>query len=370
MTAASREQPAAVGGGGAAAALAALRPDGPDEMGRELAEGPAAVAATLTEVGRMRRELDAVFRGAPRVVLLGTGASLAMASVAAPAWLPSGRSTVVRQSTEAALDLDGEVFRAGDVVVAISQSGGSPETVSAATLARRAGCRVVAVTADAGSALAALGEVALVTPSGHEEGAATKSELAALAALLAMAGALAADAASASRIQASLETVVADWEAAAALGPVLAAAERTWLVGLGMGGAIAGAAGLLWHEKVHRLAFPTTVSEFRHGPVEAAGPNDAVVLVDVDRPSEARLGYLELLRGELATIGTLLVEVSPSVATTGAGLRLGAEPGPEAALEALLRMQQLARATAHAAGTYQDGFRVLRAIVRAAPPLV
>jgi fructoselysine-6-P-deglycase FrlB-like protein len=355
-------------------ALAAIRPDGPDEMGRELAEGPTAVAGTLAEVERLRGDLDRVLHPDVRVVMVGTGASLAMARIAAPAWLRSGHETVVRQSTEAALDIDGETFRRDDVVIAISQSGGSPETVSAATLARRAGCRIVAVTADGSSALAGLGEIALVTPSGHEEGAATKSELSALAGLLAMAGTLPADDASRVALRTSLEAVVADWGAAARLGPLLASAERTWLVGLGMGGSIAGAGGLLWHEKVHRAAVAATVSEFRHGPIEAAGPRDAVVLVDVDPRPPALASYLDRLRDELARIGTALVEIAASAQGDGRArgnrIPLTAAPGPAAALDALLRMQQLARATAHAAGTYHDGFRVLRAIVGAAPPLV
>lgn len=352
------------------ARLSALRPDGPDEMGREMAEGPAAVEGSLEEVERLEAEIESVLTPSTRVVIVGTGASLAMARIAEPAWRQAGRIIVVRQSTEAALGIDGHTFRADDAVVAISQSGGSPETVSAARLARSSGCRVLALTAGPSSELARLGDVAVVTPSGHEDGAATKSELAALSVLFAMIGALPTHSDARRSIGASLETTVTDWEAAARLGPVLAAAERTWLVGLGMGGAIAGAAGLLWHEKVHRPAFPTTVSEFRHGPVEAAGPDDAVVLVDVDPGSAARQLYLDLLRSELGAIGTALVEVSPLASGGSAGVRVAADAGPLAALEALLRMQQLARATAHAAGTYQDGFRILRAIVGAAPPFM
>ncbi|HEX9045141.1 MAG TPA: SIS domain-containing protein [Candidatus Limnocylindrales bacterium] len=368
-TAAGREAAGReVAGHEAAERLADLRADGPDEMGRELAEGPAAVDGTLAAVEESRPEIDRLVAAATRIVMVGTGASLSMARVAAPSWLRAGLTVLVRQSTEAALGADGETFRGDDAVVAISQSGGSPETLSATRRARRAGCRVLTLTADGSSALAALGDVAIVTPSGREAGAATKSELSALAALFAIGKALPADARSRSAIRDTLDAAVADWAAAAAFGPTLAASGRTWLVGLGMGAGIAGAAGLLWHEKVHQLAFPTTVSEFRHGPVEAATADDVVVLFDVDPAAEARERYLELLRGELERLGTRLVEVSPRPGAP-AGLRIASPPGPEAALEALLRVQQLARATAHAAGRYVDGFRVLRAIVGAAPPL-
>ncbi|HEX8941131.1 MAG TPA: SIS domain-containing protein [Candidatus Limnocylindrales bacterium] len=358
----------------AAARLAAagLAADGPDEMGRELAEGPAAVEATLAAVDGAMAALTELLVATRRTVLVGTGASLAVARTAAPLWRVAERQhgverpLVVRESTAAALaDADGHAFEAADLVIAISQSGTSPETGAAAGLAARAGSRLVALTAAAGSPLAGLASLALVTPSGPEEGAATKSELSALAALLAIPGALSSDAPTAAMVRARLATVVADWDAPAALGPALAAAERTWLIGLGTAAGLAGAAGLLWHEKAHRLAFPTTVSEFRHGPVEAARPGDAVLLVDVDQPLAGRRAYLDLLRAELDRLGARLVEISPELPDGAPGLRLP-EPGAEAALQALLRLQQLARATAHAAGAYQDGFRVLRAIVTAA----
>jgi hypothetical protein len=89
----------------------------------------------------------------------------------------------------------------------------------------------------------------------------------------------------------------------------------------------------------------------------------------VDPPVTARTGYLDLLRDELGRLGVPMVTLAPHAPADQPGIRLDFLPGGPAALGALLRLQQLARATAHAAGTYQDGFRVLRAIVRAAPIL-
>ena len=162
---------------------------------------------------------------------------------------------------------------------------------------------------------------------------------------------------------------MADWSSAASLGPLLAGADRLWIVGLGTAAGLTASGGLLWHEKAHRPAIATTVSEFRHGPVEAARAADAVLLLDVDPPVTARTGYLDLLRGELDRLGVPLVTVAPDAPAEQPGIQLSLAPGGPAAVEALLRLQQLARAAAHAAGTYQDGFRILRAIVRAAPPL-
>ncbi len=58
----------------------------PDEMARELGQGPEAVESTLREARRQRAELDALIARAGRIVLVGTGASLAMARAAAPLW--------------------------------------------------------------------------------------------------------------------------------------------------------------------------------------------------------------------------------------------------------------------------------------------
>ena len=172
------------------ARLAGLEPAGPDEMGRELAEGPAAVEATLDHVERLLPQLAAARAAARRTVLLGTGASLAMARTVEPilrvaSAADAGGPVVVREPSQAVLGApDGDAFAATDLVVAISQSGGSPETLAAAREARAAGACLVAVTAGAASALASAADIVIHTPSGPEEGAATKSELAALAALL------------------------------------------------------------------------------------------------------------------------------------------------------------------------------------------
>ena len=55
--------------------------------------------------------------------------------------------------------------RPGDVVVAISTSGGSPNVLRAVEMARRLGCLTVALTGGSGGALAATAHEAFVVPS-------------------------------------------------------------------------------------------------------------------------------------------------------------------------------------------------------------
>jgi fructoselysine-6-P-deglycase FrlB-like protein len=344
-------------------ALSTASPDGPDEMGRELAEGPAAVVNTLVEVERLRTRLEPLVEAAQRIVLVGTGASLAMARASAPVWrarLPREMNLIVRQSSEAVLgDADGWHVEPSDLVVAISQAGASPETLAAARQADAIGAPVLAVTASSNSPLATSATVACVVASGDEHGASTKSALATLTALLAIAGALLTDADAGAMIGLRLRGIVDSWESVIPAGRSLADARYTWFLGFGPGQGIAEAGALLWHEKVARQAAAATPSEFRHGPIEAAGADDAVVLVDIDPTDARRDAYLERLRAELGELDVAVVELRP-------------DPGEleHRALAALLRVQQLSRATALAAGTYRDGFSVLGRVVTPADDLL
>jgi hypothetical protein len=65
------------------------------------------------------------------------------------------------------------------------------------------------------------------------------------------------------------------------------------------------------------------------------------------------------LRAELSELDVAVVELRP-------------DPGEleHRALAALLRIQQLARATALAAGSYRDGFSILRRVVTPADDLL
>jgi fructoselysine-6-P-deglycase FrlB-like protein len=364
--------------------LAVLAADGPDEMGRDLAGAPEVVEATLTEVTRLRSRLEPLFGGRSGAVLIGTGMSLAVAHAAAPWWLLARRraghepSLAVREPAAVVLgSADGRIWPSSGVVVAISKSGTSPETLAAARDAANAGCVVVAVTADQTSPLASVAALVVPTPIGDEGGASTRSATAALAALLAIPGDRALGPSARPALMQRLRAAVGSWESVAPAGLRLASASQTWILGLGTGVGLAEAAGILWHEKVRRQAVALSVSEFRHGPVEAVRAGDAVIVVDADQSLPVRAAYLELLRSELRQLGAFVVwlSASPPPGVTGFRLMDGdtpgglGEPSPGMALEALVRLEQLARAAAHAAGTYREGFAVLREIVKPATGL-
>lgn len=346
-----------------------LKFDGPDEMGREIAGAPEVVEAALAEIDRQAPALAALLAGSPRTVLLGTGMSLAVATAVAPAWRRSGpsgseRSVVVRESTAGALGSDdGRAWQAGDLVVAISKSGTSPETVAAARHAVAGRATVVAVTAVPGSPLAETASLVVSTPIGEELGAGTRSASAAIAALFGICGALSSGSASREQAAAVLRLTVESWATIAPIGTRLAAAERLWIVGFGSGIGLADAAAIMWHEKVHRPAVALSVSEFRHGPIEAARNGDAVIVVDPDEPVGERMAYLSRLLVELTSMGVGITWLAPAPPQGTTAVPLASAAGPRASIEALVRLQQLARSTAHAAGTYRDGFDILHTIV-------
>ena len=108
---------------------------------------------------------------------------------------------------------------------------------------------MIAITSDGASPLAAAASDVMLTPIGDERGAATKSETAALVALLALTGLIPNDPNAVDRILALLCDVVADESAVAAAGSAVGAARRIWTAGFGASRAVAEALALLLHEK-------------------------------------------------------------------------------------------------------------------------
>ena len=342
-------------------------------MATEIADEPRAVDATLAAFRRDHEHLAESLRPA-HVILLGTGASLAVARCARPLWQAADRTAGIDRQVdviEAAEFLFGRqasrVAPAGSVVVAISKSGTSPEVLAAAEIARQGASRVVVVTAFGDSALAAAADDVVLTPIGEEHGAATKSETAALAALLAMGGAIEADAESSAQLVAVIAAALADDSRICAAVEHLAPARRAWVVGFGASNGVAEALALLWHEKARTPAVASTPSGFRHGLVEAGAAGDALIVVDAGDLDDLGRRYLDRLEEESARIGISTVWLS-AAERHGTWIPLSGETTPHRVLEALIRGQQLTHETAVRIGTYVDGFTVLRTHVQPGAP--
>ena len=259
-------------------------------MRDETLAAPEAVAAFLAQtraiagIAAQLRKLDPPF-----VVICARGSSshagtflrvlLArrLGLVAAPA-MPSIASVY-----NASMRLRGALF------IAISQSGGSPDLLSAAQQARRDGARTLAIVNDVSSVLADACEMVLPMQAGPERSvAATKTVLTSLAASLALVEAWSGDGlteAALERLPARLaQSCTLDWSA---LVKLLAMRDHIFTVGRGPALGIAREAALKLAETcgIAGLAFST--AELAHGPMALVGPEFPVLAFlqdDASRP--------------------------------------------------------------------------------------
>jgi glucosamine--fructose-6-phosphate aminotransferase (isomerizing) len=187
--------------------------------------------------------------------------------------MTASSSPSVSSVYEAAQDMEGVV------TLAISQSGRSPDLLSAAQAAKAAGALVVALVNDEASPLAALADVTLPLKAGAETSvAATKSFITALTAIVQLTAAWSEDQAlteALGDLPDRLEDAWAlDWRSA--LAP-LTRAEHLYVVARGLGFGIAQEAALKFKETcgLHAEAFSS--AEVRHGPMALIGPSFPVL---------------------------------------------------------------------------------------------
>jgi glucosamine--fructose-6-phosphate aminotransferase (isomerizing) len=203
------------------------------------------------------------------VVTLARGSSDHAATFAR--YLIETRAGVLTSSASPSV---GSIYRAtpdlrGTVLLAISQSGRSPDLLDSATRARTSGALVAAMVNDEASPLAAMADIVIPLGAGPERSvAATKSFIAALAATLDLLAGWTEDpeidAALSSLPDGLAQTSELDWSAAL---PALARAKAMYVVGRGHGLGIAQEAALKLKETcaIHAEAF--SAAEVRHGPM-------------------------------------------------------------------------------------------------------
>lgn len=218
----------------------------------------------------------------------------------------------------------------GQAVVAVSQSGRSPDVVSVLAAAREQGCPTVAVTNDPASPLAEQARVVLPLLAGAERSvAATKTYTTSLLALALLVVALEAreERAAAERaLRRVPEAVGAVLGADAGLAEareVLAGADRAVTVGRGLNLATAFEGALKLTELTGALVAPFSPADLLHGPVAAVGEGVPALLVAPAEPASASV--LRVVP-ELHRRGSRVVVVGGAGSATGADVVL---PLPE-----------------------------------------
>ena len=182
----------------------------------------------------------------------------------------------------------------GTILLAISQSGRSPDLIAAANGAQAKGSFVVAMVNDEGSPLAASADLTIALSAGVERSvAASKSFIASLAAIVDLLAAWTLDPA----IETALESLPQNLERALELDwtsavPLLAGVENLYVVGRGHGFAIAQEAALKLKETclIHAEAF--SGAEVRHGPMALVRPGFPVLLFG--QPDQSLQGMSEI----------------------------------------------------------------------------
>jgi len=241
------------------------------DMAREIAEIPQAVARLVERARPRLKEIGALMRKAepPVIVTCARGSSdhaagyfkyctEILAGIPVASIGPS-----VASIYEAPLKLE----RA--VLLAISQSGMSPDIVALAKAAGAGRARTIAIVNDAGSDLAGVADVCLSIEAGPEKSvAATKSFISSALAALALLAEWRQDSALASAIERMPETLgkalELDWSGAVA---PLAEASSLYVLGRGPGYPIAQEAALKFKETASLHAEAHSGAEVMHGPL-------------------------------------------------------------------------------------------------------
>jgi glucosamine--fructose-6-phosphate aminotransferase (isomerizing) len=259
------------------AAAAAARAGGPGAVFLgEIREQPAALGRLLEGEERFAEVAAAMrARGLTTVRMVGHGSSDNAASYGVYAFGLLPGWTALRDSISLAVYYGAELDLTGSCVLALSQSGRTPDVLEYVARARARGAYTVAVTNDPGSALADAAEAVLPLAAGDEHAvAATKTYTAQIAALALLAGhaagqgsavaaGIGASATLLGRLLPTLERRLAE------LAVALAFVGRMFVIGRGPEFATAREISLKLLETCRVAAEPLTATDLVHGPVAA-----------------------------------------------------------------------------------------------------
>ena len=267
------------------------------QMGREIAEVPAVVQRVLDGRGQLTSAAAAIARADPRwIMIAGRGTSDHAAVYAQYLFethlrLPTG---LVKPSvtTVYGTSLDWR----GGLVLAISQSGQSPDVVAVVEAARISGALTMAITNESASPLAEAAEVTLQIHAGQELAVpATKTYVAELAVVAAVANAVRPtselDDSLAALPEALHDTIerARNWLSGPGTPAVDAfvAADRALLVSRGFNLATALELALKLKETCGLFAEAYSTADFMHGPLVLARADVPTLAIRPDGPMGA-----------------------------------------------------------------------------------
>lgn len=198
------------------------------------------------------------------------------------------------------------------LLLAISQSGRSPDLLATVTAAKKSGALVAAMINAEDSPLAAISDYVIPLGAGEEQSvAATKSFIASLAAIAQLAARWSGDGTLLAALEGLPGRLRQAWELdwSAALGR-LRDKEHLYVVGRGLGFGAALEAALKFKETCALHAEAFSAAELRHGPLAMVGAGFPVLAFA--QADGTRDGIADLLR-ELAGLGADVMAAGVSV---------------------------------------------------------
>jgi len=338
-----------------------LVPSGSDFL-NEIHEQPDALRALLEHESAYARVATAAReRGATTIRMVGHGSSDNAASYGVYAFGLLPRWTALRDSITLTAYYDAQLDMTGSTVIALSQSGRTPDVIDYVGRARAAGAFTVALTNDIASDLAGAAEEVLPLAAGPERSvAASKTYLNQIAAL----GLFAAYAATEGRRFATGIRETADLlesalpaleEQARRIALPFASVGRMFVVGRGIEFATAREIALKLLETCRVAAEPLTATALAHGPVAALDPLFPVWTVASD--DETLPAVVEAAERVREAGATLVASGNAAEALSGAAYSLPVPRPPAPLLSPLLSVvpgQLFACALARARGLDAD----------------
>ena len=276
-------------------------------MFREAAEAGAAVRRQQMEAGAAVQRIGALLRKSdPHTIVTCARGSSDHAATFAKYLIETQCGVPTASAAPSVASIYGARARlSGTVLIAISQSGESPDLLAAAEAAKAGGAMIVALVNRTGSPLAGLADEVLPLSAGAETSvAATKSYIASLAAILSLVGHWRQDdsllGALGSLPDRLDEAWSLDWSAVV---ESLRDASSLYVLGRGLGLGIAQEAALKLKEtsRLHGEAF--SAAEVRHGPMALIRPGFPILAFrQKDETAAGMDGVLEGLAGAGASL--------------------------------------------------------------------
>jgi glutamine---fructose-6-phosphate transaminase (isomerizing) len=245
---------------------------------------------------------------------------------------------------------EADVDYSGYLVVALSQSGATPEIVETAARMRRFGAVVVGITNEAGSPLTEVGDLTLLTEAGPELAVpATKTVTAQMLAVAAIAAAFDASlvtTADLAALPAAVASLVTDPSPAGAVAGRWPQARRLIVTGRGLAYAAALETALKIKETARVHAEGLSSADLLHGPIAALDSRLPVIVVS---------GGDRFAADEAALAARLATEGVPyAVCGVGGDLPLPLASEVTSPILATVRGQQLALAASLLRGLNPD----------------